>query len=255
MITVVSLNVNGLRSAMRKGLGEWLLKIDADIICFQEIKGHASDLEACLLEGYHSYFFSADKKGYSGVAIFSKKMPTKIHTGLGFALADTEGRYIQADFEGFSVASIYLPSGTSGDERQAQKFHFMHAFEPILSRLQTEKIPTILCGDFNIVRTAQDILHFKSNHTNSGCLPEERAWMNALIEEKKWVDTFREIHPDAIEYTWWSQRSKTARENNVGWRIDYQIATHHLKHKIKKSFVYKDTVFSDHAPVVTMYDL
>ncbi len=254
MISIISCNVNGLRSAVKKGFRDWLLKESPDIICLQETKGHEADLQECLVQDYHPYFYSAQKKGYSGVAIFSKVKPIHLERGLCFPYCDDEGRYIEADFGTFSVGSLYLPSGTSGEERQAVKYQFMEKMRPFLEKKQLDKKPFIICGDFNIVRGKQDIKNFTANQKNTGCLPEERAWMNALIEEQQWIDTFRTKHPDAVEYSWWSQRAG-ARKNNVGWRIDYQLASMHLKEAIVKASIYNDQVFSDHAPVVVHYDL
>ena len=256
MFKVISVNLNGIRAAARKGFFEWLPKQNADVVCIQETKAQEHQLSDAVFspQGYYCYYFDAVKKGYSGVAIYSKVKPNKITTGLGFDLADTEGRYIQADFDGLSVASLYLPSGSSGDERQAQKYIFLDAYLAILKQQKRQKREFIICGDFNIVHKEIDIKNWKSNQKTSGVLPEERAWLDTLFDEVGFVDAFREVNKEKDQYTWWSNRGR-ARENNVGWRIDYQVVSPGLKGKARSTAVYTDSWFSDHAPLIMEYDL
>jgi exodeoxyribonuclease-3 len=251
---IISLNINGIRAGARKGFFTWLTTQNADVVCLQEIKAEESQLTDAVFhpEGYHRYCYSAQKKGYSGVAIYCREKPQKVHYGLGFELADNEGRYLQVDFVDMSVASLYLPSGTSGDERQQQKYYFLDAFNKTLKALKRKKREAIICGDFNIVHKEIDIKNWKGNQKNSGCLPEERAWLDKVFGEFGWVDAFREVNQQAEQYTWWSNRGN-ARTNNVGWRIDYHIVTPGLKDKIKTSEIYKEQWFSDHAPVILEY--
>lgn len=251
---IISLNVNGIRSATTKGVFRWLSSQNADVICLQETRAAADicQLSAHQLEGYHCYYESAVKKGYSGVAIFSKQKPDNIVTKLGFALADDEGRYIHIEFANLIIASIYFPSGTSGDERQALKYHFMDSFEPTLDKILQSKKSTILCGDWNIAHKQIDLKNWKANQKNSGFLPEERAWLDKLFDKKGFVDAFRVVNHEAEQYTWWSNRGR-AWDNNVGWRIDYQILTPDLCDKVKKVSIYKEERFSDHAPLIIEY--
>lgn len=254
MARIITLNVNGLRSAARKGMFEWLLTQDADVICFQETKAHASQLEddAYRLPGYERYFHDAQKRGYSGVSIYSKHTPRQVTVGLGWPEADNEGRYIQLDFENVSVASVYFPSGTSGDARQAVKFDFLKRFMEHLTAIQADKKRMIFCADVNIAHKQIDIKNWKANQKNSGFLPEERAWMDELIEKRKFVDCFRRVNPGSNEYSWWSNRGQ-ARANNVGWRIDYHLATPLLHSDVVNAEIYREKRFSDHAPVVVEY--
>lgn len=254
MMRVISYNINGIRAAARKGMFEWLKQQQADVVCLQETKAQMEHLhdEIFRPEGYHCYFVDAEKKGYSGVGIYCKQRPDNVITELGWHDADSEGRYIQADFGQLSVASIYLPSGSSGDHRQQVKFDFMQHYEQVLKRQLHEGRSHIICGDWNIVHKEIDIKNFKSNQKNSGCLPEERAWLDMLFDELGWVDAFRVINQEPLQYTWWSNRGR-ARENNVGWRIDYQVVTPDLKNKVKKAQVYKEEWFSDHAPLIIDY--
>lgn len=253
---VITFNANGIRAAARKGFFEWFEKQDADFLCIQETKAQYDQLSDPIYhpEGYHHYFFDAEKKGYSGVAIYSKKKPKKIITGLDIHWADTEGRYIQLDFEAFSIASIYLPSGSSGDERQAVKMAFLKQYEKILESQIKAHQHMIICGDINIVHKEIDIKNFKSNQKTSGCLPEERQWLDYVFDDIGWVDAFRVINHNKDQYTWWSNRGR-ARENNVGWRIDYQWISPSLKSTILNADVYKTQWFSDHAPLTIDYDL
>ncbi len=252
---VISLNCNGVRAAARKGVFDWLKKENADFVCLQETKAQEHQLTDAIFcpEGYHCYYFDAQKKGYSGVAIYSRHEPKKITRGFGWELADYEGRYIQADFENLSVISLYLPSGSSKEERQVVKYQFLDQFSTHLEKLKASNREIIVCGDLNIVHKEIDIKNWRSNQKNSGCLPEEREWLDQLFGPMGYVDAFREINSEAHQYTWWSNRGQ-AWANNVGWRIDYHVVTPGLKGKIKAAEIYKNERFSDHAPLTIEYD-
>ncbi len=254
---IVSLNLNGIRSAAKKGVLEWLAGSGADVVCLQELKAQVTDLEAGMLNppGYHGYFHYAEKKGYSGVGIWSRRQPDAIIEGLGIPDIDGEGRYIEVRFGNLSIVSVYLPSGSSGPERQVAKFAFMDHFRPHLEQLIASGREVIVCGDWNIAHTAMDIKNAKGNQKNSGFLPEERAWIGGLFEQLGWVDVYRRLYPHAEGegYTWWSNRGQ-AWAKNVGWRIDYQIATPGIAATAKSASVYKDERFSDHAPLIVDYD-
>lgn len=256
MIRVVTANVNGIRAAAKKGFFSWLTNSNADVVCLQETKAQIHQLtdEHFSPAGYHSFYFDAVKKGYSGVALYSRVKPDRVHTGLGFTVSDTEGRYIQADFGTLSIASLYLPSGTSGEDRQTIKFAFLDQYEHILRQQIKDGRDYILCGDWNIAHKQIDLKNWRSNQKNSGFLPEERAWLDKLFDTIGFVDAFRIINQEPDQYTWWSHRAR-ARENNVGWRIDYQIVTPRLTDKIHSVSIYKDENFSDHAPLIIDYDL
>lgn len=253
---IISLNLNGIRSATNKGLYTWLKKQDADIVCMQEIKAQAGDMTDEMLnpEGYFGYFHYAEKKGYSGVGIYSKTKPDSIVVGLGIADIDNEGRYIEARFGNLSVVSLYLPSGSSGEERQAFKFSVMERFMLHLKMLKDSGRDVVICGDWNIAHQEIDLKNYKGNRKNSGFLPEERAWLTALFDEVGWVDVYRKLHPETTDacYTWWSNRGQ-AWAKNVGWRIDYQIATTDFANKAISTSVYKEERFSDHAPLIVEY--
>ena len=252
---IISLNLNGIRSAYSKGLLEWLAQQHADIICVQELKAQAADLTPAMLapHGYHGCFHYAEKKGYSGVGIYSKLKPDKVIVGLGIAEFDREGRYIEAQFGSLSVVSLYLPSGSSGYERQAVKFGFMAAFMPHLRELHGSGREVILCGDWNIAHTEKDLKNWRGNKKNSGFLPQERAWLTELFGEVGFVDVFRNLHPELEAYTWWSNRGQ-AWAKDVGWRIDYQIATPGIARTARAAGIYKEQRFSDHAPLTVDYD-
>lgn len=257
MLRIITLNVNGIRAAHKKGMFEWLSAQDADVICLQEVRADASIVESSQyqLPGYHAYYQAAEKKGYSGVGILSKHKPDKVVSSLGFPLADTEGRYIHAEFGDLVIASLYLPSGTSGEGRQAQKYIFLDAYLTILKKQIASKRSYIICGDWNIAHKEIDLKNWKSNQKNSGFLPEERAWLDKLFDKVGFVDAFRTVNLEPDNYTWWSSRSRVAFENNVGWRIDYQIVTPDVAHKVKAASIYKAGRFSDHAPLIMDYDL
>ncbi|MBL1278459.1 MAG: exodeoxyribonuclease III [Ectothiorhodospiraceae bacterium] len=258
---IITANVNGIRAANKKGFFQWLDAESADIVCLQETKAQEHQLDApeYYPEGYHCHYFDAQKKGYSGVAIYSRQKPDLITRGLGegFEDMDAEGRFIQADFtrddgSKFSVISLYLPSGSSKEERQQIKMSFLARFEKILKAMRRKRREFVICGDWNIVHKEIDIKNWKSNQKNSGCLPEERAWLDQLFGPMGFVDAFRVDNQEASQYTWWSNRGQSWA-NNVGWRIDYQVVTPGLKDDIKSSSIYKDERFSDHAPLIIKY--
>lgn len=251
---VISINLNGIRSAYSKGLVAWLAQQGADIVCLQELKAQAGDMTAEMLAplGYHGYFHYAEKKGYSGVGIYSKYKPDAVIIGLGKAEFDAEGRYIEAQYGNLSVVSLYLPSGSSGEERQAVKFKFMEAFMPHMVALKQSAREVLLCGDWNIAHTEKDLKNWRGNKKNSGFLPEERAWLTELFGKVGFVDVFRKLHPELEAYTWWSNRGQ-AWAKDVGWRIDYQIATPDIAAKALSTSIYKEQRFSDHAPLTVDY--
>jgi len=251
---VVSFNANGIRSATRKGFFDWFYGIDADVLCIQETKAQEHQLQDDLFchDEYERFFFDAHKPGYSGVAIYTRLKPKSVKKGLGFPLADTEGRYIEIELGDLSIASLYLPSGSSGDVRQEQKIIFMEKYQEILKRQLHEGREYIICGDWNIVHKKIDIKNWAGNQKSSGCLPEERAWLDLLFEEWGFVDAFRVLNHEADQYTWFSERTK-AWDRNVGWRIDYQVATPGLRDQITAVSIYRDQKFSDHAPLIIDY--
>lgn len=252
---IITFNLNGIRSAARKGFFAWVQTQNAEIICLQETKAQEDQVrETIQLPGYQAYFFDAEKKGYSGVAIYSRKKPIKVIAGLGWESADKEGRYIQLDFPNLSVASLYMPSGTTGEIRQAIKFKFLKAYEAVLKRQRKQKREYIICGDWNIAHKPIDLKNWRANQKHSGFLPEERAWLDHIFDAIGYVDAFREVNQLPDQYTWWSNRGQ-ARSKNVGWRIDYQVVTPGLKDKIKSAEIYKDHYFSDHAPLLIDYAL
>ena len=227
---IITLNANGIRAAARKGFFQWLEQQNPDIVCIQETKAQEHQLTDAIFNpaGYHCFYADAVKKGYSGVAIYSKQKPDNIHIGLGWEAADNEGRYIQADFGKLSVASLYLPSGTSKEERQAFKYEFLDFYLPKLKRQLTDNSREwIIAGDWNIAHKEIDLKNWKANQKNSGFLPEERAWLDKLFDEVGYVDAFRAVNKEADQYTWWSNRGQ-AWLKNVGWRIDYQIISPNL---------------------------
>jgi exodeoxyribonuclease-3 len=255
---VITANVNGIRSAASKGFFHWLEKQDADVVCLQETKAQEDQLhpEEHYPAGYHCYYVDAVKKGYSGVAIFAKHKPERVIRGFGkgFEDMDAEGRFIQVDFKDVSVISLYLPSGSSGEERQQVKFSFLERFAETLKALRRKKREFIICGDWNIVHKEIDIKNWKGNQKNSGCLPEERAWLDELFGPLGFVDAFRVVNQAAEQYTWWSNRGQ-ARAKNVGWRIDYQVVTPGLADKVKGASIYTGERFSDHAPLIMDYKI
>lgn len=255
-LKITTLNVNGIRSAAQKGFFDWMLKNNIDIVCLQETRAQPEQLSAPVFhpEGYFEYFCPAEKPGYSGVAIYSRHKPKKVTTGLGWPHADHEGRYLELHFEDVSVSSIYLPSGTSGDERQKIKFDFLTHFLPVLKKMIASKRNYILCGDINIAHKPIDLKNWKANQKHSGFLPEERAWLDTLFDDVGFVDAFRALNQAPDQYTWWSNRGQ-ARAKNVGWRIDYQLITPGLRHTLQKEDIFKAQRFSDHAPLTITYNL
>jgi exodeoxyribonuclease-3 len=253
-VRIISINLNGIRSATTKGFFDWLTLQDADVICLQELKAQEADMTEQMLmpHGYHGYFHYAQKKGYSGVGIYSRVKPEQVIVGLGIEEFDAEGRYICADFADYSVVSLYLPSGSSGEERQQVKFNFMAAFLPHLQELRASGREVIVCGDWNIAHKEIDLKNWRGNKKNSGFLPEERSWLTQLFDEVGFVDVFRVVHPELEAYTWWSNRGQ-AWAKNVGWRIDYQIATPGIAAKALSTGIYKEQRFSDHAPLLVDY--
>jgi len=255
LFRVISLNANGIRAAARKGFFEWLQRQDADVVCIQETKAQVHQLgdKSFSPAGYHCYYEDAVKKGYSGVAIYSKHKPKKVVRGYGDREFDDEGRYLEVQLGGISVVSLYLPSGSSGDERQEAKYRCMGSFTEHLHKLRRKRSEYIICGDWNIAHKEVDLKNWRANRKNSGFLPEERAWMDKVFGEYKYVDGFRTLEQEPHEYTWWSNRGR-AWDNNVGWRLDYQVVTKGLEGKVLRTEIYKDERFSDHAPLIMDYD-
>lgn len=253
---VISLNANGIRSAARKGFFAWMKKQKPDVVCIQETKAQEHQLEDPQFrpDGYHCFYLDAEKKGYSGVAIYAKRKPDKVIRGLGWDEFDREGRYLEAQFGKLSVVSLYLPSGSSSEERQAAKFRFLDLFMPYLRKLRRKRREYILCGDWNVAHNEIDLKNWRGNKKNSGFLPEERSWMDELFGPAGFVDAFRTLYPEKETYTWWSNRGR-AWDNDVGWRIDYQVITPKLKTKLISSSVLRAERFSDHAPLTVDYDL
>lgn len=253
--SIVSYNVNGIRAGLRKGLAEWLAENPVDIFCVQETKAQQEQVDVSALEalGYQHHWHSAEKKGYSGVATFSKKAPDLVQAGCGMEKYDREGRILRTDFEDWTLLNCYFPSGTSGDERQAFKMDYLADFQNWIEALKKERPQLIIVGDYNIAHTEMDIHNPKSNKKTSGFLPEEREWMTQWFDAG-FTDAFRSLNPDKVEYSWWSYRAN-ARANNKGWRIDYQSITNNLADRLIKSHQMTDAVHSDHCPVYVEIDL
>jgi exodeoxyribonuclease III len=253
---VISLNLNGIRSAQRKGLQAWLEQQACDVLCVQELKAQESDLDESLLKlcGLKGTFHFAQKKGYSGVAVYTKKKIKESMIGFGDPEFDAEGRYVEIDFGKVTVISLYLPSGSSGPERQEAKFRFLKSFYSHLKKLMASGREIIICGDINIAHKEIDLKNWKGNQKNSGFLPEEREWLTNVFDELGFVDVFRQLDTRAEQYTWWSARG-AARDNNVGWRLDYQIATPGIAAKAHATSIYVAERFSDHAPLIIDYKM
>ena len=247
---IISYNVNGIRAAIKKGFFDWLATNPADVICLQETKATEGDVDVKQLEklGFEHHWFSANKKGYSGVAIFSKIKPTAIKKGNGNQLSDFEGRVIEMQFGDVKLINAYFPSGTSGEERQTYKYQWLKEMYEYLEEAKKQHSKIILCGDYNIAHEEIDIHDPKSNKNTTGFLPEERAWFTSFLESG-WVDTFRFLHKEPHRYSWWSQRFPSVRLNNKGWRIDYICVTSQLKNQIKDAEIFPDVKHSDHCPV------
>lgn len=252
---IITVNVNGIRAAERKGFFHWLRKQQADVVCLQETKAqeHQLELRDFFPRRYHVFYHDAQKKGYSGVALYSRHAPERVQYGIGWESFDAEGRWLQADFAGVSVISLYFPSGSSGEHRQTWKFKAMGRLMPHLKKLARSGREILICGDINIAHREIDLKNWRSNRKNSGFLPEERAWLDRLFGPAGYTDVYRRLYPEREEYTWWSNRGR-AWENNVGWRLDYQIATSKLAQSATKARVYTQKRFSDHAPLIMDYD-
>ena len=253
---IVSVNVNGIRAAARKGFFNWLPRQSADVFCLQEVRAQADQMTDAVFSPrrYHCYHDFAERKGYSGVALFSLREPDVVLNGFGSAEFDAEGRYLEARFGNLSVVSVYMPSGSSSDERQAAKFRFMDEFTGHLQAIKASGREYVICGDWNIAHKEIDLKNWRSNQKNSGFLPEERAWLDTLFGEEGFVDAFREVDQSPDQYTWWSNRGR-AWDNNVGWRIDYQVVTPGLKQAVQGASIYKRQRYSDHAPLIVDYDI
>jgi exodeoxyribonuclease-3 len=249
---IISYNVNGIRAAITKGFVTWLQEENPDIVCIQELKADIEqvDLKEIFALGYEVFWHSAQKKGYSGVAIFSKVRPNNVSVGCGIDKYDAEGRVLRADYDGFSVMSVYMPSGSSGDERQAFKMDWLADFQNYINTLKIEFPHLIISGDYNICHKAIDIHNPKGNTTSSGFLPEEREWMKGFVNVG-FVDSFRAINADPHHYSWWSYRAG-ARDKNLGWRIDYQMVSEALAEKIQHASILPDVKHSDHCPIVLL---
>lgn len=279
---IITANTNGIRAAAKKGFFEWLAKQEADVVCIQETKAQEWQLTDPIFkpEGYHCYYHDAEKKGYSGVAIYAKAKPDNVIVGMGNPEFDSEGRYLEAQFGNLSVISLYMPSGSSKEERQQAKYRCMDYFLPLAETKHHETMQEVdidelmagqkqagflvknmldsqrdyvITGDWNIAHKNADIKNWKGNKKNSGFLPEERAWFDVLFDDYNFVDAFRELEQEEHEYTWWSNRGQ-AWANNTGWRIDYHILSPGLKGKVKNTDIYRDERFSDHAPLTIDYD-
>jgi len=255
MLRIITLNLNGIRSAVNKGLLEWLAAQKADVVCLQEVKAQLTDLAPAIFNPhpYSGHFSCAEKKGYSGVGLYCRKRPDRIISGFGSREFDAEGRYLRADYGKLSVISVYLPSGSSSEERQQAKFRFMREFMPHLVKFKASGREVVLCGDWNIAHREIDLKNWRGNQKNSGFLPEERAWLTEVFDRLGWVDVFRRLNQQPEQYTWWSNRGQ-AWAKNVGWRIDYHIATPGLAASARKAAIYKEQRFSDHAPLTIDYD-
>jgi exodeoxyribonuclease-3 len=253
---IISLNVNGIRAAQRKGFFEWLAVQNADVVCLQEIKAQEDQLDDSLFypEGYHCYYYDAEKKGYSGVAIYSKQKPKKVTRGLGWEPCDSQARYIQADYDGISVVSMYVPSGSSNEEALARKLSFHDQILPHFKALRRKRREFVICADWNTCHKEIDLKNWKPNQKNSGFLPIERAWLDTLYDEVGYIDGFRLLNQDADEYTWWSNRGQ-AWAKNVGWRLDYHVITPGLADAARAVDIYREERFSDHAPVTMDFDI
>jgi exodeoxyribonuclease-3 len=252
---VITLNANGIRAAARKGFFEWMHQQDADFVCIQETKAqHHKLLDRMFFpEAHHSWYHDALKPGYSGVAIYSRHQPNRVHYGIGWDVLDHEGRWLQADFGHFSLISLYLQSGSSGELRQDIKFQSMDYLMKHMRSLAADGRDYIICGDWNIAHRKIDLKNWRGNQKNSGFLPEERAWLDELFDDAGWVDAFRRVDQREEQYTWWSNRGR-AWDNNTGWRLDYHITTPELAEAAKSVEIYKETRFSDHSPVIMEYD-
>ncbi|WP_353570185.1 exodeoxyribonuclease III [Candidatus Albibeggiatoa sp. nov. BB20] len=250
---IITANVNGIRAAAKKGFFDWLAPQQADFVCIQETKAQIDQLSDQIFhpQGYHCFYHDAQKKGYSGVAVYSRQQPQQVKHGIGWEELDCEGRYLEVQFKNISVVSLYMHSGSSGTERQDLKYQFMDKFLPYLQARQQENL--VICGDWNIAHKQIDLKNWRPNQKNSGFLPEERAWMDQLLDETGYVDAFRQVNQEPHQYTWWSNRGQ-AWANNTGWRIDYQVITESLRETVQTASIYKEQRFSDHSPLIIDYD-
>ena len=253
---VLTLNVCGIRASQKKGLFEWLKKIKPDLICFQEVRALEEQISSddFNISGYKRYMSVAEKKGYSGVCIYTKEIPKNINESFGSKLFTSEGRFIELELNKLNIISIYFPSGSSGEVRQELKYQFMSKFESYLKKIKKINKPILICGDWNIAHKEIDIKNWKGNKKNSGFLPEERAWIDKIINHYGCIDTFRFINDKPDNYTWWSNRGR-AWDNNVGWRIDYQMLSSPKDIEILSADIYKKERFSDHSPLIIDYDI
>jgi exodeoxyribonuclease-3 len=252
---VISINTNGIRAAARKGLFPWLKQQNADFVCIQETKAQVDQLVDADFhpEGYHTAYCDALKKGYSGTAIYARLKPLEIIRGYGDSEFDNEGRYLEFRYRNLSVVSLYAPSGSSGDHRQASKERYLISFKQHLQAMRRRRREFIVCGDWNIAHKEIDLKNWKPNQKNSGFLPHEREWMTDLFDQAGFIDAFRVVDPRPEQYTWWSNRGQ-AWDKNVGWRIDYQVVTPKLRDAVRGASIYRDERFSDHAPLIMNYD-
>ena len=252
---VLTCNVNGIRSAARHGFFDFLPGLEPDVVCLQEIRAHESQLdEQFYPKGFHCNYVEAERKGYSGVAIYTRNPPSRVVRAMGVDEFDCEGRYLEVVVDGVGFVSVYMPSGSSGDHRQAAKYRFLDAFLPLLQRLKRRRREYVICGDWNIAHRRIDIKNWRANQKHSGFLPEERAWMDKVLGPRRYVDAFRAVNSEPHQYTWWSNRGQ-AWAKNVGWRIDYQIVTPKLGRTVRSASIYKEQRFSDHAPLTIDYEL
>lgn len=253
---IISVNVNGIRAAARKGFFNWLPRQSADVFCLQEVRAQAEQMTDPVFSPrrYHCYHEFAARKGYSGVALFSRREPDEVVNGFGSPEFDGEGRYLEARFGKLSVVSVYMPSGSSSEARLAAKFRFMDEFTDHLQAIKASGREYIICGDWNTAHKEIDLKNWRANRKNSGFLPEERAWLDRLFDEEGFVDAFREVDQRPEQYTWWSNRGR-AWDNNVGWRIDYQVVTPGLKAAVRDASIYTRKRYSDHAPLIVDYDI
>ncbi len=256
MAKIITCNTNGIRAASRKGFFDWLAAQDADVVCIQETKAQVDQLEDPVFRpaGYHCYYNDAVRKGYSGTALYSRTRPRSIVSELGWDPADSEGRYLQADYAGLSVISLYMPSGSSSEAALEKKYAFMDRFLDHLRALRRKRREFIICADWNICHREIDLKNWRSNQKNSGFLPEERAWLDTLYDEVGYIDSFRLVNDQPEQYTWWSNRGQ-AWAKNVGWRLDYQVITPRLADRVRSAAIYKEQRFSDHAPQIMEFDL
>jgi exodeoxyribonuclease-3 len=252
---IITLNVNGLRSASGKGFMPWMRRQKPDVVCLQEIKCQEADLTKALLapRGLHAYFHASERRGYSGVAIYARREPDKVIIGLGIPEFDAQGRYLECQFGELSVVSVYFPSGSASEEAQARKLRFLEAFLPHLEQIRACGREFVLCGDWNMAHREIDIKNWRANRGRPGFTDEEREWLTRLFEAHGFVDVFRVLDPRPDRYTWWSNLGQ-ARAKNVGWRIDYQIATPGIAARAKGCDIYTRRWFSDHAPLTMDYD-